>query len=77
MAGILKASTSTYEFSLDDLRALIAADLSVPTSSVTVEYVIQEVGQDPMDRYPGHKQVTKIKVSVDQTKSTTDHFMVR
>jgi hypothetical protein len=77
MAGILKASTSTYEFSLDDLRALIAADLSVPTSSVTVEYVIQEVGGDPMDRYPGHKQVTKIKVSVDQTKSTTDHFMVR
>lgn len=65
--GILKGSqtrTTVYEFTPEDLRALIANDLYEDKCDITVEYVIQEVGGDPMDRYSGTKQVTKIKVTV-------------
>lgn len=65
---VMKAKTATYEFDLNEIKELIAADLDVPESAVSVEYVIQEVGGDPMDRYPGTKQVTKVRVTVDQTK---------
>lgn len=68
MAGILKSSVETYEFGLDQMKELIAADLQVDSACVEVRYVIQEVGGDPMDRFPGTKQVTKIEVTVNKTK---------
>ena len=64
MPGILKSEVSTYEFSLEQMKLLIAADLNVDPNRVTVTYVMQEVGGDPMDRFPGHKQVTRVEVSV-------------
>jgi hypothetical protein len=64
MAGILKSKILTYEFGLDEMKALIAADLKVNVNRVDVTYVIQEVGGDPMDRFPGHNQVTKVRVTV-------------
>jgi hypothetical protein len=64
MAGILKSSVQTYEFGLDQMKQLIAADLQVNPDCIDVRYVIQEVGGDPMDRFPGHNQVTKIEVTV-------------
>lgn len=64
MAGILKSKVLTYEFDLDTMKKLIAEDLKVSVDRVTVEYVIQEVGGDPMDRFPGHKQVTGVRVTV-------------
>ena len=67
MAGILKSKISTYECSLDDMRSLIAQDLGVPTDRITVTYVIEEVGGDPMDRFPGAKSVTKVRVAVDNS----------
>ena len=67
MAGILKSKVLTYEFGLDEMKALIAQDLRVNVDRVTVEYVIQEVGGDPMDRFPGHKQVTGVRVTVKDT----------
>lgn len=68
MSGVLKTTVSTYEFDLDAMKALIAADLNVAQSTINVEYVIQEVGGDPMDRFPGHKQVTKVKVTVNHDR---------
>lgn len=65
---VMKAKTTTYEFDLNEIKGLIVSELCVPESAVTVEYVIQEVGGDPMDRYPGTKQVTKVRVTIDQTK---------
>lgn len=62
--GILRSRVSIYEFSLEDVKHLICTDLNVSPNSVTVEYVIQEVGGDPMDRFPGHKQVTGVRVTV-------------
>ena len=64
MAGVLKSKVSSYEFSPDDIKLLIAKDLDVPVEKINVEFVIQEVGGDPMDRYPGVKKVTGIRVSV-------------
>jgi hypothetical protein len=66
MAGILQASTQTYEFSPHDIRMLIAADLEVPFEQVTVVYDIQEISSDPFDRFPGVNHVTKIRVTVNQ-----------
>jgi hypothetical protein len=67
MAGVLKSKITTYEFSLTEMRELIAADLVLPKSQIEVEYVIQEVGGDPLDRFPGHKQVTGVRVTVKDT----------
>jgi hypothetical protein len=64
MAGILKSKVLTYEFGLDEMKALIAEDLKVNADRIDVTYVIQEVGGDPMDRFPGHNQVTKVRVTV-------------
>ena len=64
MAGILKTKVSTYEFDLAAIRDLIAADIGVPADKVAVQYVIEEVGGDPMDRFPGTDTVTKIRVTV-------------
>ena len=63
----LIAKKTTYEFALEDMEKLIAAELNVQVSTVTVEYVIQEVGGDCMDR-GGYDKVTKIRVTVDETK---------
>lgn len=63
MPGVLKSTVSTYEFTLEQLRKLIADDLDCAAVSIDVEYVIQEVGGDPMDRFPGHKKVTGIRVT--------------
>lgn len=64
MAGILKSKVATYEFSLVEMKALIASDLGQQDSQINVEYIIQEVGSDPMDRFPGHKQVTGVRVTI-------------
>lgn len=66
--SILKATdvlnTTTYEFSPKALDELIAKDLGVPLGMVSVHYVIEEVGGDPMDRFRGTDTVTKIRVTV-------------
>ena len=67
MAGVLKSQVATYEFSLDDMRKLIAADLDRHEDQIEVTYVVEEVGADPMDRFPGVEQVTKVRVKVNET----------
>ena len=55
--------TWTYDVSLDAMKELIAKDLGVPVSEVSVEYVIGDIGPgDPMDRYPAPRGVTGVKV---------------
>lgn len=65
MPGVLKSKVSTYEFDLESIKKLIAIDLDVDLNKINVEYVIGEVGGDPMDRYPGQKEVTKVRVTVN------------
>jgi hypothetical protein len=60
----LKSVHTTYEFTPHQLKLLIAADLKVSPERVNVDYVISEVGGDPLDRYRGVDKVTKIRVTV-------------
>ena len=67
MSRKLISDNTTYEFNLDAIKNMIASDLGVEVEKITVSYVIQQIGTDPMDRYPGKHQVTKIRVTVDNT----------
>jgi len=60
----LKETKVIYELVPDQIKVLIANDLDVPVEKVSVHYVIQEVGGDPLDRYRGTDTVTKIMVTV-------------
>lgn len=63
-SGILKSKVSTYEFSLDDMKELIAADLDVNVEDLQVEYDIQEVTGIPFR--PGtFDQVTSVRVTLN------------
>jgi len=59
-----KAQQTTYEFSPEQIKLLVALDLGVASERVSAHYVIQEVGGDPLDRYRGTDTVTKIRVVV-------------
>jgi di/tripeptidase len=60
----LKAKKVEYSFTPDDIKKLIAKNLGVAEGTIKVHYKIQEVGADPMDRFPGTKEVTEINVTV-------------
>lgn len=64
-----KSTTVTYDVSLENIKAMIARDLEVDVHEVQVEYVIREVGGDYLDRYPGTKQVTSVRVTVTPNKA--------
>jgi hypothetical protein len=67
MQGITKEKReATYIISLDAMKEMIADKLETHPDNVRVTYVIEEVDEDPLDRYPGHREVTKIKVIVDE-----------
>lgn len=61
---ILKSVNTTYEFTPDDIKDLIAKELGKDRDTITVDFVIQEVGGDFMDRFRGVDTVTKINVTV-------------
>jgi hypothetical protein len=60
----MKETKVIYELTPDSIKTLIANDLNVSVDRVSVHYVIQEVGGDPLDRYRGTDTVTKIMVTV-------------
>ena len=66
MSIVRTSNVVTYDVSLNAVRDLIAKDLGVKVEAVSVRYVIEEVGGDPMDRFPGHNEVTKLEVTVKQ-----------
>jgi len=61
----LKSKTTEYSFSPAEIKKLIAKDLEVGESKISVQYVIREVGGDAMDRYPGTPTVTSINVTIN------------
>lgn len=63
----LKESSRTYEFELTEVNELLSDAIGVnETERVSVQYVIEEIGGDYMDRFPGTPTVTKIKVTVSK-----------
>lgn len=65
MTGKLVATKTTYEFELAGIKTLLAKSLEVDESRMEVEYVISEVATGLDNRYPGIKQVTKVRVVVN------------
>lgn len=60
-----KSSQSTYECTLGDAKEMFAEKLGVDVSTISVHYVIEEVDADPLDRFPGRNDVTKIRITVN------------
>lgn len=63
----LKSKRTEYSFSLVEIKKLIAKDLEVDESKISVRYAIREAGGDPMDRFPGTPTVTSIDVTINNT----------
>ena len=55
--------TSTYEFDLNEIKQLVANELKVNSDQVTVEYVLEDIGDD---RFSNLK-VAKLKVTVRES----------
>ena len=73
MSIVLKSNVTKYEVSLDAVQDLIAKDLGVQKDLVSVRYVIEEVGGDPLDRYRGTDQVTRLEVTVTNPTNTRSY----
>lgn len=57
---------TTVEFPVDEFNELIAQRFpEFKGRSIHIDYVIEEVGGDVMDRFPGVDQVTRVKVSFE------------
>ena len=57
-------TTTTTEFSVEEINQLIR-DKIFDGKDIRIDYVIEEVGADPLDRYRGHDEVTAVRVSYD------------
>ena len=71
-----KDTTITYEFSLDQMRKLIAHDLNVAEREVTVEYVLGDDGYDGpgWSSHSSHRVCTKVKVTVKKTGDDSERW---
>lgn len=65
--AILKSNKVTHEFSIDEIKKLIALDLNIPAKAISVSYNITDTSDDRFHHSP-NPQVTSIIVEVDQTK---------
>lgn len=65
--AILKSKTTRYEFSLDEMKKLIAEDMKLPLAAIHVNYPISDTSDDRFGGGP-YYEVTKIEVIVDETK---------
>jgi hypothetical protein len=66
MPTIKTTTTTTIEYPVKEFIELLK-EKAFPGKNVTVKFVIEEVGGDIMDRYPGHDEVTKVRIQIDET----------
>ena len=66
--GLINKEVTEHRYTVmpDAIKALIAQDLKVPVECVKIHFVIEEVGCDPLDRFPGRDEVTKVQVTVTE-----------
>jgi len=64
---LLKSNTTVYEFSLEEMKKLIASDLQIPVEAIQVSYIMEDTSDDRFGGGPNYK-VTKIEVKIDETK---------
>lgn len=58
-------TTTTVSYTVEEFNKIINEVFD--NRGVSVRYVIQEVGGDPLDRFPGTNQVTKIEITYEGT----------
>jgi len=59
-------TTTTVDYPVGQINKIISEKL-FSGLNVKIEYVIQEVNSDPMDRFPGRNEVTNVRISFDGT----------
>lgn len=57
-------TTTTTEFSVEEINNLIREKI-FEGKDIRIDYVIQEVDGDPLDRYRGRDEVTAVRVTCD------------
>jgi hypothetical protein len=60
-------TTTTVEYPVGEFKSMVAELMFAGKRNIKVEFLIQEVGGDPLDRFPGHNEVTKVRVSYEGT----------
>jgi hypothetical protein len=58
--------TVIYKFSTEEIKKMLAADLSVPIEAISVKYDNVDVS-DPCDDWPQY-EIASVSVTVDRTK---------
>lgn len=58
-------TTTVVDYPISEFRALIREKI-FEGREIQVDFIIQEVGGDPMDRYPGRDEVTRVRVSFSE-----------
>ena len=59
-------TTTVVDYPVAEFESLLKEKI-FKGQEIKVEFVIQEVGGDPLDRFPGHNAVTRVRVSFDGT----------
>jgi hypothetical protein len=59
------STTTTVEYPVGEFKSMVAELMFAGKRNIKVEFVIQEVGGDPLDRFPGRDEVTKVRVSYE------------
>jgi hypothetical protein len=65
----LKSTKSEYEFTLGEMKLLIAKELNVEARFVHVNYVMKSVDDDGLYSAGTKKEVSKIQVYVEENKT--------
>lgn len=61
-------TTTVVDYPVDEFNSLLKEKI-FEGKDIKVEFVIKEVFADPMDRFPGHNEVTRVRVSFNGTPS--------
>lgn len=60
-------TTTVVDYPVDEFRSLLKEKI-FDGKEIKIEFVIQEVGGDPLDRSPGHNEVTRVRVKFEDAK---------
>lgn len=59
-----KTTTTTVDYPVTEINRIIGEKM-FPGREIKIEYLISEVGGDPLDRFPGRNEVTNVRISFD------------
>jgi hypothetical protein len=66
--SVLKSKKTTYSFTPDEIKNLIANDLGKPAHDIKIDYVMTDVSNERFHEAARY-EVTSINVTVNESKS--------